>query len=326
MMSIKADYVSVEKDEFEGLTTIEHLRHCRHRGGSNELTLSWRRNIRPTSDRMILDLEIKTSRSGGWLPSQLVILADDQRIELKYFPSKVCDYRGGDLFEVGMFFLDPAPGTLRTLCDAASLKLKIHSVEKNEYTLLPEEFCTQLQLQARQFYNNAFDQTMYIDAVTGTAARTENDTFASQIAQRETRYRSLCNHRLIWGLVWGGIFGGLCLIPVVWKVSFSSSESDLAIMAGLLSSLSWLVPHVQILWIERQKNKECPRCHHRAIKLTGYREDIYQVRSVEQIVNDRLTGNRKSRQVTVTDHEVTQDFACMDCRHKWTRSHIARGF
>lgn len=32
-MSAKGDYVSVEKDEFEGLTTIEHVRHCRHRGG-----------------------------------------------------------------------------------------------------------------------------------------------------------------------------------------------------------------------------------------------------------------------------------------------------
>ncbi|SBW84726.1 hypothetical protein PVE_R2G0700 [Pseudomonas veronii 1YdBTEX2] len=37
-----------------------------------------------------MDLEIKTSRSGGWLPSQLVVLADDQRIELKYFSNKVC--------------------------------------------------------------------------------------------------------------------------------------------------------------------------------------------------------------------------------------------
>jgi hypothetical protein len=325
-MSIKPDYVTVEKDEFEGLTTIEHLRHCRHREGANELTLSWRRNIRPASDRMILDLEIKTSRSGGWLPSRLVVLADNQRIELKYLPNKVGDYRGGDLYEIGLFFLEPASRTLRTLCDATSLKLKLHCAEKNEFILPSQEFCAQFQLQARQFYNNAFDQTMYVEAVTGTAARTEDDTFASHIARREARYRSLCNYRLFWGLVWGGVFCGLCLMPVFWKVSFSSSAIDLAIMAGMLSSLSWLVPHLQILWIERQKNKECPRCHHRAIKLTHYREDVYQVRSVEQIVNDRLTGNRKSRQVAVTDHEVTQDFVCMDCRHKWTRSHISRGF
>lgn len=52
-MTLKTDYVSVEKDEFEGLTTIEHLRHCRHRSGANELTFSWRRNIRRTSERMM---------------------------------------------------------------------------------------------------------------------------------------------------------------------------------------------------------------------------------------------------------------------------------
>jgi hypothetical protein len=38
---------------------------------------------------MILDLEIKTSRAGGWLPSKLVALADDQRIELNYLPNKI---------------------------------------------------------------------------------------------------------------------------------------------------------------------------------------------------------------------------------------------
>lgn len=325
-MSIKTDYVSVEKDEFDGLTIIEHLRHCRHRSGANELTLSWRRNIRPTSDRMILDLQIKTSRPGGWLPSQLIALADDQRIELKYYPSKVCEYRGGDLYETGLFFLEPASCTLRTLCDATSLKLKLRSAEKNEDSLLPEAFCAELQVQARQFYNNTFDHALYTDAVNAIAARTEDDAFAEHIARREERYRALCSQRLIWGLVWVGIIAGVCLIPVFGKTSLSSGATDLAIIAGLLSSLSWLVPHVQILWIEHQKSKECPRCHQRAIKLTGYRKDVYQVRSVEQIVNDRLTGKRKSRQVTVTDHEVTQDFACMDCRHQWTRSHISRGF
>lgn len=325
-MSAKGDYVSVEKDEFEGLTTIEHVRHCRHRGGENELTLSWRRNIRQTSDRMILDLEIKTSRAGGWLPSKLVALADDQRIELNYLPNKIGEYHRGDLYEIGLFFLEPAPWMMRTLCDAASLKLKLYSSEKNEHMLLPAQFCTQLQLQARQFYNNAFDQTQYMDAVTETAPRTEEEVFAVYIARREKRYRSLCNHRLIWGMVWFGIISGLCLIPVFSKVSLSNSTTDLAIIIALLSSLSWVVPHVQILWIEQQKNKECPRCHRRAIKLTGYRENVYQVRSVEQIVNDRLTGKRKSQQVTVTDHEITRDFACKDCRHKWTRSHISRGF
>ena len=325
-MSIKGDYVVVEQDEFEGLTTIEHLRHCRHRAGANELTLSWRRTIRRTSDRMILDLEIKSARSGGWLPSQLVVLADEQRIELEYFPNKTCEYRRGDLYEIGLFFLAPAPRTLRTLCDAATLKLKLYSTEKNEHMLLPERFCAQLQQQARQFYNNAFDQTQYTDAVCADSPRTENETFAEHIARREKRYRSLCSQRLIWGLVWLGILSGLCLIPVVSKVSLSSSATDLAFIVALLSSLIWVVPHVQILWIEQQKNKECPRCHHRAIKLTGYRENVYQVRSVEQMVNDRLTGKRKSRQVTVTDHEVTQDFACIDCRHTWTRTHISRGF
>ena len=94
-MDIKSDFVSVERDEFDGLTTIQHLRHCRYRSGKNEITFSWRRNIRPASDRMILDVEIKTSRSGGWLPSQLTLLVDGRRIELKYLTGKSSEFRGG---------------------------------------------------------------------------------------------------------------------------------------------------------------------------------------------------------------------------------------
>lgn len=94
-MDIKSDFVSVERDEFDRLTTIQHLRHCRYRSGKNEITFSWRRNIRPASDRMILDVEIKTSRPGGWLPSQLTLLVDGRRIELKYLTGKSSEFRGG---------------------------------------------------------------------------------------------------------------------------------------------------------------------------------------------------------------------------------------
>lgn len=107
-----------------------------------------------------------------------------------------------------MFFIEPSALGLRTLCDAKLLKLKLWSAENNEYTILPEEFCSELQLQARQFYNNAVDQSMYLTEVSGTAAQAEDDTFAAHIARREARYRTLCNHRLICGFAWLGIFGG----------------------------------------------------------------------------------------------------------------------
>lgn len=81
LKAIKSDFVSLKQNEFYGLTTIQHLRHCRYRSGKNEINFSWRRNIRPTSDRMILEIEIKTSRSGGWLPSQLTLLVDCRRID-----------------------------------------------------------------------------------------------------------------------------------------------------------------------------------------------------------------------------------------------------
>jgi hypothetical protein len=136
---------------------------------------------------------------------------------------------------------------MRTLCDAASLKLKLYSSEKNEHMLLPDQFCTQLQLQARQFYNNAFDQTQYMDAVTETAPRTEEEVFAGYIARREKRYRSLCNHRIIWGMVWLGIISGLCLIPVFSNVSLSNSTTDLSRQAVLQC-----LPHASI---ERPKGR-----------------------------------------------------------------------
>lgn len=325
-MDIKSDFVSVEQDEFDGLTTIQHLRHCRHRSGIKEITFSWRRNIRPASDRMILDVEIKTSRSGCWLPSQLTLLVDGQRLDLKYQANKSSEYRGGSFYEIGMFFIEPSQKTLRRLCDAKALKLKLRSAESNEDTVLPSEFCAQLQLQAQQFYNNTFDDSEYLSAVSGVAVRTADTTFAEQIACRESRYQQLCNYRLLWAVLWASVFGGLCVLGAFGIVAFSGKMTDLLIIAGLLSASSWLIPHLQILWIEHQKNKECPRCHHRAIKLVRYHEAVYQVRSEERIVIDRLTGQRKSRQMTVTDHEVTQDFECKDCRYLWTRSHIARGF
>lgn len=325
-MDIKSDFVSVERDEFDGLTTIQHLRHCQYRSGKNEITFSWRRNIRPASDRMILDVEIKTSRPGGWLPSQLTLLVDGRRIELKYLTGKSSEFRGGSFFEIGMFFIEPSEKVLRCLCDAKVLKLKLQSDEKNEHTVLPDEFCAQLQLQAQQFYNNAFDGDEYLSAVSGVAVRTEDTTFAEQNASRESRYRQLCKYRLLWAVLWGSFFGGLCVLGALEIITFSVKSTDQLIIAGVLSASSWLIPHLQILWIEHQKNKECPSCHRRAIKMVRYYEAVYQVRSVERLVIDRLTGQRKSRQVTVTDHEVTQDFECKDCRHLWTRSHIARGF
>jgi hypothetical protein len=325
-MDIKSDFVSVEQDEFDGLTTIEHLRHCRQCAGKNEITFSWRRNIRPASDRMILDVEIKTSRPGCWVPSQLALLIDGQRLELKYQASKSSDYRGSSFYEIGMFFIEPSQETLRRLCDAKALKLKLRYAENNEYMVFSDEFCAQLQLQAQQFYNNTFDDCEYLSAVMGVAVRTVDTTFAEQIARRESRYQQLCNVRLLCAVLWGSFFGGLCVLCAFEAVTFSVKLTDQLIIAGMLSATSWLIPHLQIRWIEYQKNKECPNCHHRAIKLIRYHEAVYQVRSVERLVNDRLTGQRKSRQVTVTDHEVTQDFECKDCRYQWTRSHIARGF
>jgi hypothetical protein len=294
--------------------------------GMNEITFSWRRNIRPASDRMILDVEIKNSRSGGWLPSQLTLLVDGQRLDLKYQANKSSEYRGGSFYEIGMFFIEPPQKVLRRLRDAKVLKLKLRFAENNEYTVFPDEFCAQLQLQAQQFYNNAFDDSEYMSAVSGVAVRIADTAFAEQIACRESRYQQLCNYRLLWAALRGVFFGGLCVLGVLEIVAFSGKTTDLLIIAGLLSASSWLIPHIQILWIEHQKNKECPSCHHRAIKLVRYHEAVYQVRSAERIVIDRLTGQRKSRQVAVTDHEVTQDFECKDCRYIWKRSHIARGF
>lgn len=325
-MDIKSDFVSVERDEFDDLTTIEHLRHCRHRSGMYEITFSWRRNIRPASDRMILDVEIKTTRSGSWLPSQLTLLVDGQRSDLKYQANRSSEYRGGSFYEIGMFFIEPPQKLLRRLCDAKVLKLKLRSAENNVHAVFPDEFCAKLQLQAQQFYNSAFDDSEYLSAVSGVTVRTADTTFAEQIACRESRYQQLCNYRLLWAVLWGSFFGGLCVLGAFDIVTFSAKSTDQLIIAGVLGAASWLVPHLQILWIEHQKNNECPSCHHRAIKLVSYHEAVYQVRSVERLVIDRLTGQRKSRQVTVTDHEVTHDFECKDCRHLWTRSHIARGF
>ena len=325
-MDIKSDFVSVERDEFDGLTTIEHLRHCRHRSGLYEITFSWRRNIRPASDRMILDVEIKTTRSGSWLPSQLTLLVDGQRSDLKYQANRSIEYRGGSFYEIGMFFIEPPQKLLRRLCDAKALKLKLRSAENNVHAVFPDEFCAKLQLQAQQFYNSAFDDSEYLSAVSGVTVRTADTAFAEQIACRESRYQQLCNYRLLWAVLWGSFFGGLCVLGAFGIVTFSAKSTDQLIIAGVLGAASWLVPHLQILWIEHQKNNECPSCHHRAIKLVSYHEAVYQVRSVERLVIDRLTGQRKSRQVTVTDHEVTHDFECKDCRHLWTRSHIVRGF
>ena len=325
VMDIKTDYVSVNHDAFDPLTTIEHLRHCRHRCGRQEVTFSWRRSIRPGSDRMILDLEIRTPRAGGWLPSKLTLLVDGQRHDLRYWPSSTSTYRRGSHYEIGLMFIEPAQAMLRTLCEAKTLKLKLHSAVCNEDILLPDAFCAQLQLQAQQFYNNTFDADAYTTSVAGVSAHTADTTFADNIARREARYKKLCSDRLIYGVLWVCVLGAIYLGDSWGEGVFSQRTHNLLIAAGWLGALSWLLPHLQILYIDHQKNQECPRCHQRTIKRVDYHEAVYQVRSEERIVIDRLTGGRKSRQVTVTDHEVTQTFECTACRHAWSRRHIARG-
>lgn len=200
-MGTKSDFVSVAQDEFDGLTTIKHLRHCRHRSGMNEITFSWRRNVRHDSDYMILDVEVKTSRSGGWLPSELTLLVDGQVLVLKYYSSKNTEHRAGSLYEIGMFFLEPPQKMLRHLCEATVLKLKLRSAQSNEYTVFPEGFCKQLQGQAQQLYNNSFDDSEYTSAVSGIALRDANAALDAHIASREARHQSLRNHRLLWAVM-----------------------------------------------------------------------------------------------------------------------------
>jgi len=146
----------------------------------------------------------------------------------------------------------------------------------------------------------------------------------TRVKKRAAKYRSLSKIRIsliLLGVAYLVLFT-FVLNPRTTDRSLINREQILFLMA----LTAWLIPHVEMVWIRYLISKECPACHSTAIRLTSSQETIHAVRSVEKIVANKMTGANESRQVSVTDHEVTEGFICRQCSHNWKRRSIHKGW
>lgn len=318
-------FVKVEHDEFNDKTHTKHVKELRF--GGNLITINNKlRRVqiqKEKFDRVVLDCSMWIK--GMWFVKHVIIILDDKKIKSDYHETRheVLPHNNTfDFLEVGHFSLKPAD--ILAIGKASEIKVRFSS--KEEHLDPKADWLNEFQNHCRQFYNNVYDELEFTDAVKSAPLIVSEETVLENVQSRAVRLNALQGKRNVWVAVFLipivvlilGMFGGKIdnFPPVFWLFELAA----LAIFGTM-----WIIPQFEINAIQNQINKECPSCHMQTIKNTGSSRSFYGVRSKEEIVVNRLTSVNESKQVTVSDYEVTTTYECTNCFHKWSRSYIEEG-
>ncbi len=320
-MEQRKGFVKVSHDEFDGRVTTTHAGELRF--GGNVLTFknNLRRVVNGSDDRLLLDCDV-LSRS-GWPLEKLEILADGVRHDLRFvvhdnevLSNKVHNHQVSGVFRISTKIL---------LQLASSQDLKARFVSRAKYYQLDDEWINSFSLHCKQFYNNVYDQSLFIEAVSGVSPVQEEEERKSSLERRSTELAELSTKRNIWlaaflTLPVAIFFLGALILGHIddWPDWFWAFQ----ILVLVLLCAQWVIPQSRISEIREQISKECPKCNREAIKLRATDREFHGVRSEEKLVYNRLTNQNESKQVTVTDYKVTKNYECSHCFHKWSHSYI----
>jgi len=318
-------FVTIEFDEFDGKTQTKHKKELKF--GGNLITIKNKlRRVQIDKERfdsLIFDYSAWTK--GMWFFQHIIIIADGKKIKSDYreIRHEVMPYNNTfDYLEVGHLHIKPAD--VLAIGKASEVKVRFYSKEDH---LEPEsDWINDFQNHCRQFYNNVYDDLEFAETVKSAPSITSKEEVLENVQMRAAKLNALQVKRNIWLALFLipvivltlALFGGKIEIypPVFWLFELPA----LAILGTM-----WIVPQLEIIAIQNQINKECPNCHLQTIKNTGSSRSFYGVRSKEEIVANRLTGANESKQVTVSDYEVTTSYECTNCFHMWSRSYIEEG-
>jgi len=318
-------FVKVVHDEFNDKTHTKHVRELRFGGNLITVNNKLRRVQSKTKkfDHLVLDCSMWMK--GMWFLKHVIIVVDGKQIKSEYRETRheaLPHNNTFDFLEVGQFFFEQAD----ILAIGRAAEIKVRFASKEEHLDPKVDWLTEFQNHCRQFYNNVYDELEFADTVKSPPSVASEEDILENVQKRAAKLNALQGKRNIWL--------ALFLIPVIFLILAlfgGKIESYPAIFwlfelpALAVLGTMWIVPQFEIIAIQNQMNKECPNCHLQTIKNTGSSRSFYGVRSKEEIVANRLTGANESKQVTVSDYEVTTSYECTNCFHMWSRSYIEEG-
>jgi hypothetical protein len=189
-------FVSTKQDEFTDITHITHRNSLKVAvytpNTHHTLQLNVVRSMRHSAD--VLSIACGVNSEPAALPfskepcrdatpleiKALIVKCDNQSVHLKWAQQDLSEYEGIQTHwnrknfgihapsalcwrETGRF--DIGEEVLRQLCDAAVLKIRIVSQLGNKEP--DESVCARFQLLCRQFYHFAYNETLYLESVSG---------------------------------------------------------------------------------------------------------------------------------------------------------------
>jgi hypothetical protein len=318
MKMVFGDFVTVEKDEFKERTDIAHCETLRWKG--NKLNISYRLRFLEFNDkrkRLVLDLNCISEH--GWKPRELAFLIGGRKKALKInvFRNEAASADFGYARDE-YCILDIDVKLLKELCDATSLKIRLDG--EKQYSQPEDEWCERFQKYCRQFYNNVFDANVFLESVAGLSPKQEKLNDEDRVSKRNSereRLATLRNQLLVSSF--------FVLVFVFLLFSSGSSAEGVALLSGgvfVAVLCCAFFYQIKISKIDGEIERECPKCHKSTVRRLGEDVSVYAVRSEQQIIGNKITGENESRQVVVTDQKVTQKFTCTSCSHCWSASYI----
>jgi hypothetical protein len=314
-------FVSFYTSNYDGAARSFHLSEMRLDGYRIMIKMHLSREVLKSKD--VLEFSLKTLTRDCGAPSKVVITLDGKQTEFK------CVNYSGSALPHGHAFNHEHGGAFKLnrkflleIGNAKDIQVKIHSDE--------DLYCDRREFQdhCRQFYNSVYDDTMFSESVARVSPRDAARQRLDMRTQRTVKLQELTKRRNKWMVAF---FIAPIVIPFA-SLLFVRPMSHLLsgfwffdIMVALILAVMWIVPQIGISEILSEINKECPKCHDRAITSNGASSSLYEVRQKKTIVTNR-DGMNEIRTVSAHDYEITNRFECSQCFHKWSHSHIKHGW
>ena len=173
---IKCVFVNKTFDEFTNTATTTHIKEVKYEAGSKfPISFVFRLARLKTKDDDATWINCRITKKAekilggfGAKDGRLIFNCDQDVFELKFRESKSTNARKSfdyetfySCCEIGYYLIEVSQ--LKQICEAKMLKIRISG--KDSRAEPSEKFCAELQKHCRQFYNNVFDSSLYLESL-----------------------------------------------------------------------------------------------------------------------------------------------------------------
>lgn len=217
----KKKFISVDFDKFNNKTTTRTLPLNKYRtqscivwdmdAGTNNRNYSLATNIRhiktPDQDMLLLDFDLMGESWMFFRRGNIQIVCDTENIDIKANESFSDTISGGGIEENFYYIIDQK--ILKKLCDAKDLSVRLNG---DKYVEIGAKGTKYFQRMCQQFYNNFYDDGLYLDSLS-KSAKNNSGCFIATAAMGDY------NHPLVMEL---RLFRDNWLLKKEWGVKFTS--------------------------------------------------------------------------------------------------------